>query len=190
MMRDEFIIPNQYKEFLKINNGISFDGGLILYSLEELKQLNEELQVPQYQQDYIAIGDDGGGLVFLMKQKADAEEVICVEMSDYDVEDPFCKIENFNVWYKEGCNIPEEISEKGNDLGETGELRLVKMPGDGMKGLIKIKKIFNLNISVSQLAALSKALPSTLVQNITYAKALKLMEKVGEKEIFEFKKMN
>lgn len=187
-MKDEFIIPNQYKEFLKICNGISFDCGLILYSLEELKQLNEELQVQQYQRNYIAIGDDGGGLVFLMKQETNAEEVICVEMSDYDVNDPFCKIKNFSAWYKEGCNIPEEITEKDNDLGEVGDLYLIKMPDDGMKGLIKMKKIFHLNISTSELIALSKALPSKLIENITHAKAIKLMEKAGETEIFKFRK--
>lgn len=112
--------------------------------------MNDELQVQRYQHNYIAIGDDGGGLVFLMKQEANAEEVICVNMSDYDVNDPFCKIKNFNVWYKEGCNMPEE------------------MPEDEL--------------------TLSKELPGKLIKNITYAKAVKLMEKVGETEIFLFNK--
>ncbi len=143
----EFIIPNQYKEFLKISNGISFDGGLILYSWEELKQMNDELQVQRYQPDYIAIGDDGGGLVFLMKQEANAEEVLCVDMSDYDVDDPFCKLANFDVWYKEGCNLPEEMPEADNGFDEVGDVWLVKMPSDGIKGLIKIKKIFNMDIT-------------------------------------------
>ncbi len=184
----EFIIPNQYKEFLKISNGISFDGGLILYSAEELKQMNDELQVQRYQPDYIAIGDDGGGLVFLMKQAANAEEVICVDMSDYDVDDPFCKIANFNVWYKEGCNLPEEMPEADNGFDEVGDVWLVKMPSDGIKGLIKIKNIFNMDITASRLLALSKELPGKLIQNITYAKAVQFMEKAGEPEIFVFKK--
>lgn len=183
-----FIIPNQYKEFLKVSNGISFDGGIILYSLEELKPRNDELQVQMYQHDYIAIGDDGAGLVFLMKQEANAEKVICVDMLDYDVNDPFCKIENFNVWYKEGCNLPEEMPEAENGFEEVGNVYLIKMPRDGIKGLIKIKNIFNMDITASRLLALSKELPGKLVQNITYAKAVKLIEEAGEPEIFMFEK--
>ncbi len=101
----KLVIPIQYKDFLKNENGISFNGGTILYSLDELKQMNDDLQIQEYQPDYLAIGDDGGGLVFLMKQEPDAKEVICVDMSDYNIETSFCKIENFAAWYKEGCNV-------------------------------------------------------------------------------------
>ena len=44
--------------------------------------------------DCIAIGDDGGGLVFLMKQEVDAKEVFCVDVSDYDIESAFCRLDN------------------------------------------------------------------------------------------------
>ena len=57
----KLVIPTQYKEFLKINNRISFDGETILYSLDELKEMNDDLQVQMYQHNYLAIGDDGGG---------------------------------------------------------------------------------------------------------------------------------
>ncbi len=43
---------------------MSFNGGTILYSLDELKEMNDDLQIQKYQPDYLAIGDDGGGLVF------------------------------------------------------------------------------------------------------------------------------
>lgn len=59
--------------------------------MEELRPINDELRVQQYQHDYIAIGDDGGGLVFLMKQQENAEEVICVDLLDYDVNNPFSR---------------------------------------------------------------------------------------------------
>ncbi|OYO59632.1 hypothetical protein CG709_18335 [Lachnotalea glycerini] len=78
-------IPNLYKDFLKVNDGFSFDGGKILYSLNDLKEMNDNLQIHKYQPDYIAIGDDGGGLVFLMKQEANAEVVFLVDMSDYEI---------------------------------------------------------------------------------------------------------
>ena len=54
--------------------------------------MNDELQIQEYQPDYLAIGDDGGGLVFLMKQEPDAKKVICVDMSDYDIETSFSQL--------------------------------------------------------------------------------------------------
>lgn len=183
--RYKMVIPVSYKEFLQNENGISFNGGTILYSLDELKQMNDDLQIQEYQPNYLAIGDDGGGLVFLMRQEVDAEEVICVDMSDYDIDSLICKIDNFTDWYKDGCKIYKETQED-NRLSEAGDIFLIKEPKNGMKDLIKIKQAFSMDISTSQLLALSKELPCMVIKDIRYAKAIKLMEKVGQPDIFEF----
>ena len=180
------MIPIQYKDFLKNENGISFNGGTVLYSLDELKQMNDDLQIQEYQPDYLAIGDDGGGLVFLMKQEPDAKEVICVDMSDYNIETSYCKIENFTAWYKDGCNVYARTHENDR-LSETGDVFLIKMPKNETKDLIKIKRAFNMDISTSQLLTLSKELPCALIRGITHAKAIKLMEEAGQTDIFEFR---
>ena len=185
--KHKLVIPTQYKEFLKVNNGISFDGGTILYSLDELKQMNDDLQVQMYQHNYLVIGDDGGGLVFLMKQVPNAEEVICVDMSDYDIESPFCKIPNFSEWYKDECQICVKEKEDAIKFSQEGNVFLIKMPVNGIKDLIKIKKAFNLDISSSQLLALSKELPCLIIKDIRYSKAVKLMKKIGQIDIFEFR---
>ena len=184
--RYKLVIPIQYKDFLKKENGISFNGGTILYSLDELKQMNDDLQIQEYQPDYLAIGDDGGGLVFLMKQEPDAKEVICVDMSDYDIETSFCKIENFTAWYKDGCNVYVRAHENDR-LSETGDVFLIKMPKNGTKDLVKIKRAFNMDISISQLLTLTKELPCVLIGDITHAKAIKLMEEAGQTDILEFR---
>lgn len=184
--RYKMVIPIPYKDFLQTENGISFNGGTILYTLDELKQMNEDLQIQEYQPNYLAIGDDGGGLVFLMRQEPDAKEVICVDMSDYDIESPFYRIENFTAWYKDGCKIHTETQED-NRLSEEGAVFLIKEPKNGMKDLIKIKQAFNMDISTSQLLALSKELPCMVIKDIRYAKAIKLMEKVGQPDILEFR---
>lgn len=184
--RYKMVIPTPYKEFLQNENGISFNGGAILYSLDELKQMNDNFDIQEYQPNYLAIGDDGGGLVFLMRQEPDAKEVICVDMSDYDIESPFYRIENFTDWYKDGCKIYTETKED-NRLSKAGDVFLIKEPKNGMKDLIKIKQAFNMDISTSQLLALSKELPCMVIRDIRYAKAIKLMEKVGQPDIFEFR---
>ncbi|PXV83702.1 SUKH superfamily protein [Lachnotalea glycerini] len=180
-------IPNLYKDFLKVNDGFSFDGGKILYSLNDLKEMNDNLQIHKYQPDYIAIGDDGGGLVFLMKQEANAEVVFLVDMSDYEIETAYKKISNFNEWFNRGCNIDTEENEKNNKLSKIGSVYLTKKPVNGIKDLAIIKQIFNLNIATSQLLTISKTLPCELLTNIKYVKAIKLIEKTGQPEIFEFR---
>lgn len=184
--RYKMMIPTPYKEFLQNENGISFNGGTILYSLDELKQMNDDLQIQEYQPKYLAIGDDGGGLVFLMRQEPDAKEVMCVDMSDYDIESPFCRIDDFTDWYKDGCKIYTEM-QADNRLSKAGDVFLVKEPKNGMKDLIKIKQAFNMDIAIPQLLALSKELPCMVIRDIKYAKAIKLMEKVGQPDIFEFR---
>ena len=67
---------------------------------------------------------------------------------------------------------------------------MIKEPKNGMKDLIKIKQAFNMDISTSQLLALYKELPCMVIKDIRYAKAIKLMEKVGQPDIFEFRENN
>lgn len=45
--------------------------------------MNESLQVQMYQPDFMAIGDDGDGLIFLMEQEINADEIFVVDISDY-----------------------------------------------------------------------------------------------------------
>ncbi len=184
---EHFVIPKQYSMFLQKQNGVSFGGGTILYSLQELMEMNEVLQISKYLQDYIAIGDDGAGLVFLMKQDIYTEKVICVDMSDYDIDTPYCTIDCFQKWLQEGCIVHNKKSDTNDIFGLTGDVYLVKMPYEGRKGLIKIKKILNLDISLPQLLSLANELPCLLIKDIKYAKAIKLIEKIGELEIFQFK---
>lgn len=184
-IRYNLVIPNHYKEFLQIKNGISFNGGTILYSLDELKQMNDDLQVQKFQPDCIAIGDDCGGLIFLMKQEADAKEVFCVDISDYDIESAFCRLDNFTEWYENGCDICVNVS-KEYKSSKVGDIFLIRTPKNGVADLVKIKKYFNLDIPMAQLLSLSKELPSKLISDISYAKAAKLMKKVGQTDIFQF----
>ena len=107
-------------------------------------------------------------------------------MSDYDIESPFYRIENFTDWYKDGCKIHTETKED-NRLSKVGDVFLIKEPKNGMKDLIKIKQAFNMDIATSQLLALSKELPCMVIKDIKHAKAIKLMEKIGQPDIFEFR---
>lgn len=92
----KYELPTVYKELLLKYDGISLDNGCMFYSLEELDDVNKELQVDIYQPDTVAIGNDGGDLVFLMKQEKETKTVYLVDASDYDLESPYQIIQDFN----------------------------------------------------------------------------------------------
>lgn len=177
-------LPNQYKTFLYEQNGLSYDGGTILYSIDELKVVNDDMEIQEYLEDYIAVGDDGAGLVFLMKQDKNATEVVCVEISDYNIDEPYCLISDFYIWYKNGCILEEK---KENEYGKEGKIYLLKVPEKGTKELIIIKKAFSLDISTAQLLSLTKQVPCVIVEQIKYAKAIKIMEQINLGDVLEFR---
>ena len=50
----------------KIEDGYLNEEGLKLYSQKEIKQRNETFEIQEYLKDFILIGDDSGGLGFLL----------------------------------------------------------------------------------------------------------------------------
>ena len=71
-------------------------------------------------------------------------------------------------------------------LSQTGDVFLIKAPKNGVTDLVKIKKCFSLDIPMVQLVPFSKELPCMLISGISHAKALTLITKVDQPDIFEF----
>lgn len=180
-------IPSQYQDFLKQYDGYIFENGIRLYELSDLKEMNESLQVSMYQPEYMAIGDDSGGLIFLIKQEIDAKEVFVVDICDYALETAFYKINEFKSWFEKGCIIPQEHENASFPKSKNGNLYMIKLPANGIKDMAKIKKIFSMDITTSELLKITRDLPCKIASNITYAKALKLMKEFGQMDIFEYK---
>ena len=182
----KYEFPLVYKDFLCKYDGLSLDNGCMFYSLEELDDVNKELQVNIYQPDTVAIGNDGGDLVFLMKQEKETKTVYLVDASDYDLETPYQIIQDFNEWMEKGCEIEDTDGEdiRGVDYGD---LYLIKMPKEGVKGLVTIKRAFNLEMSTGELLQKSKNLPTKLLSNITSSKANIIAEKIGMLGLFEIR---
>lgn len=182
----DYTIPSQYQDFLKQHDGCIFDNGVRLYELSDLKEMNDCLQVKMYQPEYMAIGDDSGGLIFLIKQEKDAKEVFVVDISDYDLKTAFYKIDEFKRWFDQGCIIPQEYNDADSPKGKCGDVYMIKLPANGIKDLTKVKKVFAMDIATSDLLKISKELPCKIASNITYAKACKLMQEFGQVDIFEY----
>ena len=62
------LLPHAYKTLLKQTNGCSVEGDVLLYGTEDIVERNATWEVHHYASGYVAIGDDGGGRVLLMRQ--------------------------------------------------------------------------------------------------------------------------
>lgn len=186
LKEEKYKVPAVYKEFICKYDGLSLENGCTFYSLEELDAMNKDLQVNIYQPDTVAVGDDGGDLVFLMKQEKEAKTVYLVDAGDYDLESPYRIIVDFNKWMEKGFEI-EDID--GEDVRgvDYGDLYLIKMPKEGVKGLVTIKRAFNLEMSTGELLQKTKSLPTKLLSNITSSKANIIAEKIGMPGLFEIR---
>lgn len=187
-VKNKIILPKVYKEFLLKNNGFSDEGGLLIYQLGELMEVNTFMAIFENMPGYIAIGDDGGGLVFLMKQKRNSRKVFINYMSAYNLEDCYEVVNDFESWVDGGFFISENKKDSEEFFDGLFNIVMISKPQNGLKDLVRIKKIFNCNISTSELLAKSKMCPFILIEKITYSKAEKLVERFGEDNIFKIEK--
>ena len=96
-------LPTALREFLKLSDGLSLGGGLLIYGSADLKERNDTWEVNEYAPGYLAIGDDGGGYVFLMRLKDDEDPAIyAVGSGVMDPEFAEKVSESLNAWVSAG----------------------------------------------------------------------------------------
>ncbi|PRS81831.1 MULTISPECIES: SMI1/KNR4 family protein [unclassified Bacillus (in: firmicutes)] len=99
------IFPYVYKTLLKQSNGCSIGGDLLLYGTEDIVERNATWEVHHYASCYVAIGDDGGGQVFLMRQEEEEKTVWIVDAAVIDPQHAELVAEDLLSWVSEGCYI-------------------------------------------------------------------------------------
>ncbi|MEH7735424.1 SMI1/KNR4 family protein [Bacillus pumilus] len=99
------VLPRAYKELLKQTNGCSIGGEVLLYGTEDMVERNKTWEVQQYASGYVAIGDDGGGQVFLMRLAEEEKKVWIVDAGVMDPQHAELLTDNFLKWVSEGCII-------------------------------------------------------------------------------------
>ncbi|WP_342500475.1 SMI1/KNR4 family protein [Bacillus sp. FSL K6-4563] len=99
------VLPHAYKALLKQTNGCSIGGDVLLYGTEDMAERNATWEVQQYASGYVAIGDDGGGQVFLMRLAEDEKKVWIVDAGVMDPQHAELMTENLLEWVSGGCII-------------------------------------------------------------------------------------
>lgn len=82
-----YSLPTAYREFLHRIGGVrNSESGLLLYSTFELVERNLTWDVNSYARGYIAIGDDSGGRVILIRNDDPRAAVYLVDAGAMTVE--------------------------------------------------------------------------------------------------------
>ena len=88
--------------------------------------------------------------------------------------------EALNTWL-------EEIAEEEPDVEEQNvlcDIIIKKIPPNGLKDLVKIKKVFSLDLSPKEMLSIIHDIPVTLVTGINELIATRLVEASGCPEVF------
>ncbi|KIL19951.1 SMI1/KNR4 family protein [Bacillus sp. FSL K6-3312] len=99
------VLPDAYKTLLKQTNGCSIGGDVLLYGTGDIVERNATWEVHHYAYGFVAIGDDGGGQVFLMRLAEDEKKVWIVDAGIMDPQHAEMMTENLMKWVSDGCII-------------------------------------------------------------------------------------
>ncbi|MES9684308.1 1,3-beta-glucan synthase regulator [Bacillus sp. AFS001701] len=176
-------LPISYKDLLKTSNGLSSEEGILIYGTEDIRERNDVWETKVYAKGYVAIGDNGGGQVFLMQQGDQEKEVLMVDTGDMNAEHSGLVTSNLSLWVTNGFTIKENEMQEERSRTDICKIVLINSPDGGLKDLLKIKKVFGLNTPANELIKGLKNLPYTIVEGFPYGKAMKLVEKLKDLKI-------
>ena len=97
-------LPKSYKEFMIKVGGGSF-GDTLLYSIEDLVERNECYETKEYAPGWLAIGDDGGGLAFIISFSEDDPRVFTVEHGTMEPDEAEQVVKSFSSWMLSGFTL-------------------------------------------------------------------------------------
>jgi translation elongation factor EF-1beta len=172
-------LPKVYRELLKYSNGFSIGFGLLIYGTNDIIERNLTWEIEEYAKGYIAVGDDGSGNIFLMEQDFNSTNLYVVDSGYINPEEANLVTSDFIKWITDGCIIHVVQSTANQTSFDTCDIILVTYPNGGSKDLLTIKNIVGLEMTTNELLKGSKKLPFVLARNISYGKAIKLVEKLG-----------
>ena len=171
-------LPKSYLELIEQINGFVDNKGVKIYSIDEIEERNETYEVSEYLPGYVAIGDDSGGYLYLMKADSSSHTIYISDSGSLlldENEDVLCN--DFIEWIQDGCALNSLKSVNDNGLCK---VVLKGMPQGGAKDLLKIKKIFGCNFPIGDMLLGVQSGSLTIVENITKSKANVLLIKLGD----------
>ena len=96
-------LPDIYFQLLEFSDDFLFESGVVIYSSDEVFERNQTFEVQKYAGDYLAIGDDSGGISILIPFLGTG--VFVVDQGSMDPNDMSKISDSLMNWFKAGCQI-------------------------------------------------------------------------------------
>jgi hypothetical protein len=169
-------IPRVLYEIYLHTNGLSMPEGFVLYSTEDIVERNATYEVAQYAPSHIAIGDDSGGRMVLMRAAADEIAVVHSDMGDLEPSRFASLSGNVINWIRDGALVRDDTL-PASDLLAMVDVYLERAPAD-LRGLLEIKRTLSLDLSLGEMKQAMAAAPRPLIRGVPSQKWRMRLEKL------------
>ena len=162
-------LADGYRRLLILADGIELASGALIYSSRELVERNDTYDVARGMPLHIAISDDGGGHMFLLREGPDSP-VFRVGMGAIGSLSPDVIAESVEDWIEQGCpaKTPGEMLDANTP--SFADVYLDVIPEGKLSNLIAVKNELGLDLSISEMKALASNLPARLAISVPYGK--------------------
>jgi hypothetical protein len=173
-------LPADYVELLQHCDGITFSSGGLLYASADIEERNATYEVADYEPGYVAIGDNGGGDMLLLKEEA-ASPIYIGGMGSLGSLPLEFLADSVTQWVAMGCPCEAEGDGSDVDAAWAADVYLDVLPEGKLKNLIAIKNGLGLTDSISTLKALTDNLPACIARNVPAGKFRVRCEALNER---------
>jgi hypothetical protein len=117
---------------------------------------------------HAAIGDDGGGQMFLMRHGV-VSPVLRIDMGAIGSVTPDVMATSFDAWVAEGCPLKTPAEMRAARESAVVDVYLEAIPGGKLTNFIAMKTELGLDLSMADLKAMAGRLPACLLKDVSYA---------------------
>lgn len=148
--------------FWKKNNGALFNDLLLIYSTDDIAERNSTFEIDAHFKQMIAIGDDSGGRMILIKKNG-KDGFFLVDMGSASLENSE-QFESLEDVLRELINEKIDVEE---DLGDIVTIGACKPTPEEVLG---VKKMLGVGFSVAQLKAMLCGSGHIIISNVHFHK--------------------
>lgn len=157
-------LPEPYRTFLAGQVEYLPVGDVVmLYGRESFIDPNEACQVKQYAPHCISIGNDSGGREILLALTNG--RIGRVDAGDMNPANAYPLAEDFASWLAGGCDLldPPDVEHP-----DRIDVYLLRPPAEGLKGLMRVLKLLDLTVPVSEYRTILSETPYRLARDVDY----------------------
>jgi hypothetical protein len=134
-----------------------------------MEERNDTWQVHMHVPGFVAIGDNGGGKVILLKTDEEDKSVYIVDSGSMQPQYMTCIGVCLADWISAGGPVATE-QEPVETATQLVDIYLERMPSDGLNGLVALKTALMVDISLAALKQGALHPPFVVVSGVPYGK--------------------